>query len=239
MKGSKMKNVTEMTTEELLAEYNDLTGRKTTKFASRSKGEQQVLAARKAASPQDLPQGSPFMGMMSAKTVQDTLGSKVSVSVKGGKKTETVQKPAKPEVKKFNYAVDGCPCCKATEDQTNAGLEGTVAGDERLFCHQCSTEYWMATGKIYKAPKQGNRSEGIAESWKDEKTKVSRSRRDNVVVNGNAFRSVLEAFKHHHLPIARHIKFRIALKAEGKKVFKQGDKEFTFELANKQAELGL
>jgi hypothetical protein len=74
---------------------------------------------------------------------------------------------------------------------------------------------------------------------KDEKTKVSRSRRDNVVVNGFAFRSVLEAFKHYHLPVARHIKFRIALKAEGKKVFKHGDKDFSFELANKQAELSL
>lgn len=40
-----------MTTAEMLAEYNSLTGKNTSKFASRAKGEEQLLAARIAQQP--------------------------------------------------------------------------------------------------------------------------------------------------------------------------------------------
>jgi len=43
-----MKNLTEMTTAELVAEYNELTGKSIKKFSSRAAGEKQVEAARKA-----------------------------------------------------------------------------------------------------------------------------------------------------------------------------------------------
>lgn len=41
-----MKNVTAMTTAELLTEYNQLTGKSVARFSSRSAGEKQLLAAR-------------------------------------------------------------------------------------------------------------------------------------------------------------------------------------------------
>lgn len=44
-----MKTITEMTTAELVAEYNALTGKSIKKFSSRAAGEKQVLAAREAA----------------------------------------------------------------------------------------------------------------------------------------------------------------------------------------------
>ena len=41
-----MKSISEMTTAEMLAEYNALTGKNTSKFASRAKGEEQLQKAR-------------------------------------------------------------------------------------------------------------------------------------------------------------------------------------------------
>jgi len=113
-------------------------------------------------------------------------------------------------------AEQGCPSCGAIDDQTAAGIEGTAA-DERNLCHHCSTEYWVDTRKVYKAPAASTtRSEAIAESWKNEATRAKRTQRHAVRVNGNEFKSVRAAFAALNLPMKTCIKFRMALKAAGK-----------------------
>lgn len=116
-----------------------------------------------------------------------------------------------------------CPSCGATEDQTAAGLEGTAA-ERRNLCHHCGTEYFPETGKVYKAPaSSASRSLAIAKSWMDKAIAEARAERTGVVVKheGKAyeFGSVRKAFIHFGLPLSKHIKFRMELKAAGKKDF--------------------
>ena len=190
-----MKTITEMTTAEMVAEYNALTGKSIKKFSSRAAGEKQLAKVRSEVSP-------------SADKVVEQQG--------------------------FRYDVDGCPGCGATEDQTYAGQEGTKA-EERNFCHHCSTEYWRDTGKIYKAhAKSVNRSKSISESWNNPEVAAKRAQRHGVVGAGSgAFRSVLEAFKSLNLPQSGHIKFRMALKAQGKGTFEYGGKTYEFTIVEK------
>ena len=58
-----------------------------------------------------------------------------------------------------------------------------------------------------------NRSAAIAKSWKDEEVKAKRSQRHAVRVAGKEFRSVRQAFVELNLPLSKHIKFRMELKA--------------------------
>lgn len=150
-------------------------------------------------------------------------------------KNKTAAAVPQSEHKGFDYTVDGCPNCKATENQTAAGLDGTKAGDERNFCHECSTEYWRDTGKIYNAPKTSEtRSKGISESWNDPEVAAKRAQRHNVKVGKDVYRSVLEAFKKLHLPVSQHIKFRMVLKAAKTAEFKLGDQVFKFSLVEQE-----
>lgn len=134
--------------------------------------------------------------------------------------------PAKKvAAKRATYAEQHtCPSCGATADQTPAGLEGTAA-ESRNFCHHCGTEYFPESGKVYNAPvASASRSAAIAKSWTDAAVASARSERTAVVVKcpdgkKQAFGSVAKAFKHLGLPLAKHIPFRMALKAEGKKEF--------------------
>lgn len=201
-----MKTIADMTTAEMVAEYNTLTGKSIKKFSSRGAGEKQLAKAREA-NPQPT-------------VVEKTMP-----------KAKTEAKTKKP----FDYAVDGCPNCGATEDQTYAGEEGTTA-EERNFCHHCSTEYWRDTGKIYKATaKSEKRSTAISESWNNPAIAAKRARRDNVEVKGvGIFRSVCEAFKVLHLPMNQHIKFRMSVKEAGTGTFKHGDKSYKFALVEKK-----
>ena len=206
MNAKTLKPISDMTTAEMVAEYNKPTDKSIKKFSSRAAGEKQLAKARE------------FMVVAKAD-------------------------PA-PAKKSYDYAVDGCPNCKATEDQTAAGLDGTKAGDERNFCHHCGTEYWRDTGKIYKAPAPSTaRSQGISESWNNPEVAAKRAQRHNVKVtldgkDKGVFRSTLEAFKKLNLPQSGHIKFRMALKAAGQKEFVSGKHTYQFSLVE-QKELPL
>jgi hypothetical protein len=206
------KLIADMTTAEMVAEYNLLTGKSIKKFSSRAAGEQQLTKARELA--------------------QQT--ATVAVQPAAQPKEDEVTE----ETKGYRYDVDGCPNCKATEDQTYAGQEGTTA-EERNFCHHCGTEYWRDTGEIYKAPaKSDTRSKAIAATWENDKIAAARSARDNVSVEGKGtFRSVAAAFKQLGLPMSKHIKFRIEVKANGTGTFKYGEDEYEFRVVNKQDEL--
>lgn len=115
-----------------------------------------------------------------------------------------------------------CPHCNdianpdsCGADITYAGQEGTAAG-ERMFCHRCSTEF-KSDGTAYNAPKAStHRSAAIAASWADKDVAARRAARHHVVVEGKGeFKSVREAFSRLGLPISKHIRFRMALKAAG------------------------
>ncbi len=70
-------------------------------------------------------------------------------------------------------------------------------------------------------------SEAIAASWQDPQVRQKRSARHHVRVlwkekgskRVDEFRSVRQAFQELQLPLNKHIKFRVQLKAEGKKEF--------------------
>lgn len=208
------KMIAEMTTAEMVAEYNTLTGKSIKKFSSRAAGEQQLAKAREL--------------LAVAKQT-------ATVAVQPAQQPEETQ--VTEEVKKsFDYEVDGCPNCGATEDQTAAGEDGTTAGDERNFCHHCGTEYWRGTGEIYKAPaKSETRSKAIAATWENDQIAAARSARDNVVVDGKGtFRSVAAAFKALGLPMSKHIKFRIDVKANGSGTFKYGEDEYEFRVVKQE-----
>lgn len=234
------KPIAQMTTAEMVAEYNLLTDKNIKKFSSRAAGEQQLAKARE------------FMkvakAVVAAGGVKDeerkssdrrttdrrTHATKVVVQTAAIEETQVTEEVKKP----FRYDVDGCPSCGATEDQTYAGEEGTAA-EERNFCHHCGTEYWRETGEIYKAPaKSDTRSKAIAATWNDDQIAAARSARDNVAVDGHGtFRSVAAAFKALGLPMSKHIKFRIEVKSNGTGIFKYGTDEYEFRIVNKQEQL--
>lgn len=60
------------------------------------------------------------------------------------------------------------------------------------------------------------------------KSKEKTTPRSAVVVDGAEYRSVKQAFEKLKLPLGRHIRFRMALKAAGKLVFEHNDKKTTF-----------
>lgn len=203
------KQVSKVSTAELLAFFNANTGgAQVKKFADRKTAERRVLAL-----------------------IDEMIAD-------GDLPTQEETKVTK-EVKSFSYEVDGCPSCGTKHDQAYAGEEGTAA-EERNLCHHCGTEYWRETGEIYNAPKKSaTRSAAIAKSWENDTVASARAARDNVVVEGfGTFRSVAAAFKKIGLPISRHIKFRLELKANGAGTFTYGTDEYSFKVV-KQEELGL
>lgn len=205
--------IAEMTTAEMVAEYNTLTGKSIKKFSSRAAGEQQLAKAREL--------------LAVAKQTK-------TVAVQPAQQPEETQVTEESK-RSFRYEVHGCPNCGATDDQTYAGQEGTTA-EERNFCHHCSTEYWRDTGEIYKAPaKSETRSKIIAATWENDQIAAARSARDNVVVDGKGtFRSVAAAFKALGLPMSKHIKFRVDVKANGSGTFKYGEDEYEFRVVKKE-----
>lgn len=204
------KQIADLTTAEMVAEYNTLTGKSIKKFSSRAAGEKQLAAARAANQPQQ----------------QEEI-----VTEQSWKDLSWEQKLA------LWHSERRCPHCGDKDNGvTAAGLDDTVAGQNRSFCHICSTEFDNETGKVYNAPaKSVTRSKAISESWADKKIAEKRARRDNVMVEGvGTFRSVCEAFKKLNLPLNQHIKFRMTVKKDGSGVFETGNKTYEFKLVEKQ-----
>lgn len=56
--------------------------------------------------------------------------------------------------------------------------------------------------------------------------------RSAVKADGTEYRSVKQAFEKLKLPLGRHIRFRMALKAAGKLAFEHGDKKINFAVIN-------
>lgn len=178
------------TTAALLNLFNNITGQNVTRFSTRDAGIKRLRTA------------------MLAMVAEPSEAEEAVEEVK-----PAIQKVTKKEVKPYKLS-DGCPHCHVTDDQTNAGIEGTP-GAERMFCHHCGTEYHM-DGRIYKKPaSSASRSAAIADSWKKPEVAAKRAERHGVRVGGQEFDSVRQAFVKLGLPINEHIKFRMELKAAG------------------------
>lgn len=62
------------------------------------------------------------------------------------------------------------------------------------------------------------------------KKESSKKRSSAVMVEGTEYRSVKQAFEELKLPLGRHIKFRMKLKAAGKLDFEHSDKKIAFKV---------
>lgn len=209
----------QLSTQALVAMFNDLTGQSVKRFSSRAVAIARIQAA---AAPEVAAPAAPSITeqMCAPEAAPEAPAEVVTVddlfAVVAHEKMHT------------------CPKCGATEDITPAGLEGTAA-EQRDFCHHCRTEWFPETGKIYKAPAaSANRSAAISASWKDPAVAAARAERKAVSVVGGRltqptqFPSTPAAFRALGLPIGKCIKFRGQLKAAGKLAI--GD--FTFTVVN-------
>ena len=80
-------------------------------------------------------------------------------------------------------------------------------------------------------------SDAVKKSWLNTETAAMRSKKDNVLANGEPFSSVAKAFECLGLPRTKHIKFRRKLKDEGKAAFLHEGKEYHFTLAPRKTKL--
>jgi len=197
--------VSAMTTAEILAEYNLLTGKSVKKFSSRAAGEKQLEKARSAE--------------MHAKV-------ELERHIRFRMSDEDRQLDEK-------YGFHTCPSCGVhlSNGVLWDGCEFNPGEIYRTETHQyecqgCGHNF----GKPKKA-KSGLRSTAVAESWNDEVVASKRSRRDSVLVDGVEFRSVKAAFVHLNLPLAKHIRFRMSLKELGSDTFEFDGVLYNFKIA--------
>lgn len=98
-----MKDVKEMTTAELIAEYNHLTGKKITRFASRAAGEKQVLSARAVADVKSMFKGGTTTGALPAS--EGKRAEKKEAKPKAAAKPKAEKKAAKPKAEPGKISV--------------------------------------------------------------------------------------------------------------------------------------
>ena len=186
-----------MSTAEMIAEYNELTGKAIKKFSSRAAGERQLAAARAAVATDE--------------REWEDLGWDERVAIFKSERR--------------------CPHCGADSSCiTAAGKEGTRAGDERLFCHHCETEFDNVTGMGYSHARSEAHAEGARKSWQDAAVRAARSARHRVTVDGVEYRSVAAAFQALGLPMGKHIKTRAQLKMAGKLTFECFGNKYKFKI---------
>lgn len=111
-----------------------------------------------------------------------------------------------------------CPVCGG--DAANQTAADATEGQNFNFCHECGATYSAIDGSI-KKPKSAKRSRAIMESWNDLAVHTKRRQRSAVRVKNAEgevaeFRSVKQAFLALGLPLSKHIRFRMDLKAAGK-----------------------
>lgn len=117
-----------------------------------------------------------------------------------------------------------CPCCGVDLENgysTHFNQVSEKLPGHEMFeygCLACDGEF----GPLIKerAAVDSARSEGVARSWFNEEVRIKRSTRHGVVVKSRSglrqeYRSVRQAFAELGLPLSKHIRFRMELKAEG------------------------
>jgi hypothetical protein len=232
-KSSIMKSISDMTTVELVAEYNTATGKSIKKFSSRAAGEKQVGALRdfaKANAGRRDP-AADRRGSAKHDEVNDQFAAELLKTAAKGKVSEVVR-PHGFEV----HGQQVCPSCGIDLNNGVGEHKQEVNGKEvkhddfEFSCLGCGAEFGPAIRKVASSPE---RSASIKASWEDPAVAAKRAERDHVEVDGVQYRSVAAAFKALGLPMGKHITFRIALKAEGEKEFKFGTDAVTFKVCSK------
>lgn len=71
-------------------------------------------------------------------------------------------------------------------------------------------------------------AEAVSDTWKNPDVRTARQTKSSVEVDGVEFGSVLKAFVALELPVPKHQKFRLALKASGSEVFQWEGKDYHF-----------
>lgn len=120
-----------------------------------------------------------------------------------------------------------CPNCGKAGDITHGRIVERGGHQHEVdmhvgTCHKCGHDFNVNNGKPAKytgGTSNEARSVAIAQSWSNPEVAAKRAMRTHVKVNGVEYRSVREAFKALGLPDSKHIKFRMELKAAGKKSF--------------------
>lgn len=124
---------------------------------------------------------------------------------------------------KTAYIPGHCPACYDHENQGKAN-------EHRHRCSICKTEYWD-NGRVYCIDEFEAHSRRVAETWKKPEVAEARRKRHGVIVDSVEYRSVAEAFRDLKLPMEKHIKFRMKLKAQaGKKIEEFGHIWEAFEI---------
>lgn len=122
-------------------------------------------------------------------------------------------------IKKFSSRAAG-------EKQVQALIDKLTASDQLAVVPKKKPKTQANT----KVP--ADRSAAISKSWSKRETHDARSSRTQVSVAFNGektiHRSTAAAFKALKLPMGSHIKFRMALKAEGSKVFEHEGNSYKF-----------
>lgn len=220
------KTISAMTGPQLLALFNEaaeLVGAPICKrFASLASGFTRTVKMVEQARAHEAanPKAAQVPAMNSLKVTAAAVAEKVAKDPKS-----MIEKAKAPKgAKVWEKTKDGtCPKCNADPSSiTPAGLEGTAA-EHRNFCHVCNLEWDPESGKEYKRPANnpGVRAAAAAKTWADPAVAAKRIERTNVRVTGGNlkgvgdYKSVAEAFKALNLPMSKHIKFRMAMKAAG------------------------
>jgi hypothetical protein len=248
-----MKKIADMTTPEMLTEYNAITGKSVGKFRSRADGERLLAQARaeqhgEAAAPK---------GKFKTTRTAPPKEKDAPVSEDGQPSAPPqVEEPATeanseaPTAQEASTTMSTCPKCGSTEKQ-----EAKVVGDdidETIHCGSCGTTYFadgtvVQEGKAEKPakvkkerkPKEPKppadpaetaklRSASTRESWSKPGVHEARRKRDGVSVDGVQYKSVRDAFKALGLPDSKHVPFRKKLKAAGALGFEHEGKTTNF-----------
>lgn len=129
-----------------------------------------------------------------------------------------------PLIEQYGFAY--CPHCgihlangvqdyDSMEDHAKQENDPSCKISHEFLCLGCGEEFGAVIEEKEKPAANELRSEAVAETWKDPEVKAKRSQRHKVRVDGKEYRSVRAAFLAFGLPMAKHIKFRMELKAEG------------------------
>lgn len=106
--------------------------------------------------------------------------------------------------------VGACPLCAAHPKHLKIVVDET----QEVHCSVCGKNS-IGDKEVEASPKPKRPTENIKASWKNKKVAEARSQRNGVEVAGKQYKSVLAAFKELGLPVNKHIKFRLELKANG------------------------
>lgn len=208
---TKQSQIAEASTADLLATYNALSGKSITRFSSRAAGEVQVanaiLSAENAAGHAGVAKGAAPTALTQAE-----LAARRAVKNVGDKLDDA------PPIGKTHKKL------AAALSKSNAALAGAFGRAAKKATRPVPALKKMAANlTAAKTPAaraaKTEASTSMKESWSDKEVRAARSLKQRVMADGTEYRSVAEAFGALDLPMPKHVKFRMELKAAGRATF--------------------